>query len=70
MGMLNSLNSLFTKFSTYIEENFVIDKHYYNSPNQQEIPTISIEHSKADAFGLFTNTHASRLCFFRSSVVR
>jgi len=25
---------------------FVIDKHYYTSPNQQEPPTISLDHSK------------------------
>ena len=30
-----------------IEAEFVIDKHYYTSPNQQEeLPTISIKHSK------------------------
>ena len=31
MGMLNSLNSLF-KLSTYHEAEFVIDEHYYMSP--------------------------------------
>ena len=49
MGVLNSLNSLF-KFSHITEASvpeFVIDGHYYTSPNQQEEPpTISFEHSK------------------------
>ena len=48
MGVLNSLNSLF-KFSHITEASvpeFVIDGHYYTSPNQQEPPTISFEHSK------------------------
>ena len=42
MGVLNSLNSLF-KFSHITEASvpeFVIDGHYYTSPNQQEEPSL------------------------------
>jgi hypothetical protein len=50
MGMLNSLNTVF-KFSHITEASFpefVIDIHYYTSPNQQEEPpTISFQHSES-----------------------
>ena len=49
MGMLNSLNPVF-KFSHITQASyseFVIDGHYYTSPNQQEYPpTVSISHSE------------------------
>ena len=49
MGMLNSLNTVF-KFSHITEASypeFVLDGHYYTSPNQkEEPPTISLSHSE------------------------
>jgi hypothetical protein len=84
MGMLNSINTVF-KFSHITEASypeFVLDCHYYTSPNQQEEPpTISFGHSESlpdDAtpsqlrgcIGHFTTTHTSRLYFSRPSMVR
>lgn len=50
MGMLNSLDTIF-KFSHITEVSFpefVIDNHYYTSPNQQEEPpTISFKDSES-----------------------